>query len=102
MKLRPVQYGDGVQRVTIRVEQRLSRDELVSLLAGWAAVYGADDELTATGVWDTLRQHLTEEGRDAVHALANNPDVDDADEATVWAAAQVARIWPADAPSARR
>lgn len=102
MKVRPTLRADGAERVVIRVAHHLTRADLVSLLAGWAAVYGNDDELTEAGVWDTLRQHLTNEGRDAVHALALANDVHDAEELTAWAAAQVARIWPENSSGAGR
>lgn len=89
-KLNPTPSKDGVDRVDLRVTHRVSRAEIVGILADYATdVADLDtDELSPTQVLAVAREDLRFNG-----ALVSSDRAPTADQ-YAWAERQVFKVWP--------
>lgn len=85
---------DGVERVTLRVEFRMSREDMVTALAGFA-IGTSDDELADLSPREALTIVRRLLGTDA--ELVRDYDISASPRERSWAERQVARFWSSDA-----
>lgn len=96
-RLRPTTSRDGLLRVTMHVEYRLTYSNLVTALAHSVVVYGGneveeDTDLSQAATLTRIRRMLAYRG-------ANMTSNDVTDDDLAWARRQVDRVWPPN-PSA--
>ena len=85
---------DGVERITLRVEFRMSRDDMVTALAGFAVgLRDAElDDLPPREALTIVRRLLSADA-----GLVRDYNVSESPRERAWAERQVARFWPDDA-----
>jgi hypothetical protein len=92
-RLKTVGHADGVERVHIRIDFAVSRDELYWLLACRAPAAGTPTP-TKSGLMALVRSALI------THGLNGDEDSGSIENATEeqekWAAQQLERLWPID------
>lgn len=88
--MKPARYSDGRDRVAVRVEHRLTRDEVVNALARHAEALVCDfqEPITVAELRAGLRDQLGHHGSESLM-----DPVEDA-EAQDWAERHAARLWP--------
>ena len=73
-------------RATVRVEHRLTREDVIDILVDHAVMHGAEGEPSAKEILHVVRQHLATQGE--IISVGNHIYRD-------WAEEQVAKVWPA-------
>lgn len=85
---------DGVERITIRVEFRMSRDDMVTALAGFAIGLQSAElgDLPSREALNIVRRLLRADA-----TLVRDYDISASPREREWAERQVSRFWPSDA-----
>lgn len=86
---------DGVVRATLRVEHRMTREDLIDALSAEVAAFHVVEELPKkigeAKAMEMVKNSLTY--RSDYHGW-DSDDLSDADEIREWATNQVDRLWP--------
>lgn len=88
MKVTPTPSRDGIERVTIRVEHRLTRDEMVNVLLDSLDYAPELSELSGPAVLDAIRKELRYSGE--IEFDHDEPTY----EARAWAERMIEKVWP--------
>lgn len=92
--MRKTNSRDGQLRITVRIDHRLTKEQVGILLANYAAIYGIPDYPTKAELMGFVRERLTEAGSNDLEASLEFAG--DIDMVAEWGIKHAERLWGND------